>query len=616
MPPPASVLVARRALEAAAERRALEAAAERADGLLMVHDKRLLARANSMSAVPSSPTPASRQSSDASDSLSLEAEPSWSGLTKYKPDLPAISAMSSETTSSLKERSLQEQSSPPALLRVSSTENSMRKIKYRRSNTDSAVKQHSVSTEDVDARRLAVTVKIEEEAARNKEGEEDGYIALPKKKPATMRKASSSKSQLYSYKKRPWFIIDPRISRFIPVWDIITSAALLFTVCVTPYEVAFVPPVSHAGDTLFIINRVVDSIFFIDMGLQFVIMYQEGGGISGVHWVMEPRLIAQHYLYGWFTIDFLSLTPIAFDILPIVSDDFSDLSSLLLFRVVRVLRLIKLIRLLRAARLLKRWETRVSVNYGQLQLYSCLAGTLFAAHWFACFFSLATTFEDTKIGTWMHHFGYCWPSVNATLRAELGIRAADNYECVPDWDLYLACFYWAVMVITGTGGTDFYQAAFNSTEQLFITVLVISGAVLWTYVLAVFCEVIANSNPDLSEFRHTMDDLNRLLKLNQTTVPFPVRQKLREYFHQTKHIQVAAAGTRVIDQLSDELQGELVLLINQHWLKRIWFLKDVEVGCVVQVATSMNPLVFSYVTTPPPILAGGHVDEPARLRPF
>ena len=91
--------------------------------------------------------------------------------------------------------------------------------------------------------------------------------------------------------------------------------------------------------------------------------------------------------------------------------------------------------------------------------------------------------------------------------------------------------------------------------------------------LAVFCEVIANSNPELSEFRHTMDDLNRLLKLNATTVPLPVRQRLREYFHQTKHIQVASAGQRVIDQLSVELQGEVVLLINQHWLKRIWFLK-------------------------------------------
>jgi len=166
--------------------------------------------------------------------------------------------------------------------------------------------------------------------------------------------------------------------------------------------------------------------------------------------------------------------------------------------------------------------------------------------------------------------------------------------------MYLACFYWAVMVITGTGGTDFYREAFNSTEQLFITALVLLGAVLWTYVLAVFCEVVANSNPELSEFRHTMDDLNRLMNLNKGVIPLDVRQRVREYFHQTKHIQIASAGSRVIDQLSSELQGEIVLRINQHWLKKIWFLKDVEIGCLVQVAMSMFALVFAPGETPPP----------------
>eukprot|EP00966_Prymnesium_polylepis_P167567 3873716-Prymnesium_polylepis.1 len=73
------------------------------------------------------------------------------------------------------------------------------------------------------------------------------------------------------------------------------------------------------------------------------------------------------------------------------------------------------------------------------------------------------------------------------------------------------------------------------------------------------------------------------MNLNKGVIPLDVRQRVREYFHQTKHIQIASAGSRVIDQLSSELQGEIVLRINQHWLKKIWFLKDVEIGCLVQV---------------------------------
>ena len=60
------------------------------------------------------------------------------------------------------------------------------------------------------------------------------------------------------------------------------------------------------------------------VGPRHALTLQEGGGISGVHWVMEPKLIAWHYLRGWFPIDFLSLTPIAFDILPMCPPHFED----------------------------------------------------------------------------------------------------------------------------------------------------------------------------------------------------------------------------------------------------------------------------------------------------
>jgi hypothetical protein len=39
---------------------------------------------------------------------------------------------------------------------------------------------------------------------------------------------------------KPWYLIDPRRSTaLLPAWDVWTTAALLFTALVTPYEVAF-----------------------------------------------------------------------------------------------------------------------------------------------------------------------------------------------------------------------------------------------------------------------------------------------------------------------------------------------------------------------------------------
>ena len=36
------------------------------------------------------------------------------------------------------------------------------------------------------------------------------------------------------------------------------------------------------------------------------------------------------------------------------------------------------------------------------------------------------------------------------------------------------------MVITGTGGTDFYPSAKSPSETLIVTLLVVIGALLWT----------------------------------------------------------------------------------------------------------------------------------------
>ena len=118
--------------------------------------------------------------------------------------------------------------------------------------------------------------------------------------------------------RRSQFVVDPRKSEYIPIWDAITAFALIFTVStaglgsapryavsapsacardqltlrthtlsyarrvplnalqalVTPYEVAFLP---KAGLGLFAINRIVDLIFFMDLVLQFFLAVPTSG---------------------------------------------------------------------------------------------------------------------------------------------------------------------------------------------------------------------------------------------------------------------------------------------------------------------------------------------------
>ena len=70
-------------------------------------------------------------------------------------------------------------------------------------------------------------------------------------------------------------------------------------------------------DSLFIINRVVDAFFSIDMVLNFHIAYQESASLGG-GWVINQRFIVRTYVRGWFAIDLGSILP--FWVVPFVTD--------------------------------------------------------------------------------------------------------------------------------------------------------------------------------------------------------------------------------------------------------------------------------------------------------
>ena len=88
-------------------------------------------------------------------------------------------------------------------------------------------------------------------------------------------------------KYKPGCMIDPRTSRLMPRWDVWTSIALVFTALVTPYEVGFLPASRSPLDPLFLINRIVDLTFFIDLCLQFFLMYPLNEGREGARGIRK-----------------------------------------------------------------------------------------------------------------------------------------------------------------------------------------------------------------------------------------------------------------------------------------------------------------------------------------
>ena len=416
--------------------------------------------------------------------------------------------------------------------------------------------------------------------------------------------------------KRPCYLLHPE-ARGMAYWDVVTSAALLFTALVTPVEVGFLPLSKTAMDPLFCVNRLVDLVFIIDMGVSFFTMFRvekQQGLMMLAEWEYRLPMIALRYLKGWFAVDLLSILPLVFDIIPIVNnaEDHTDSSGSAssaprMLRIVRIMRLTKLARLVRSSRIVKRFQVRLPWPTHIVSMATLLFQVLVISHWIACGLSLQTTFGD-PLSSWWGTFGYCqFPS--ATVEGQI--------TCVDSSEKYLSALYWSLGIVL-----DFTSKPekgphepihlndlrdLTVSETVIFLMLKFCGAIIWTYVTASFVDVIANHDPDATISRQRLLALNRYCAFYK--LPPRTCKKLRAYYLERTRMRLALTRQSVAEGFSPKLQEEVAWVVNEKWLRNISFLNaplrplqptDMHQRMLVNVALAMEPMVFTPKETPPP----------------
>ena len=158
-------------------------------------------------------------------------------------------------------------------------------------------------------------------------------------------------------------------SFFRTTWDWLLIVLVVYNLVSIPLEICFLPLENVTIPVpLRVFNIIVDTIFLVDIVLNFRTAFFESAGLSPV---IEPKLIARHYLFGpskrgvgWFWPDAIAAIPF---------DWFLPSSSA---------SIAKLGRLFRLGRLIKKLDAFVSAK--ATRVFNVLLLLLLCTHFFGC----------------------------------------------------------------------------------------------------------------------------------------------------------------------------------------------------------------------------------------
>jgi len=363
---------------------------------------------------------------------------------------------------------------------------------------------------------------------------------------------------------------------------------MIYTAAVTPYYVAFMD-IDPSG-AVYWINKFVDVCFFKDLCMNFMLAYQNEAYVL----IKDPKTIFMNYLQGWFPIDLLSIIP--YDLLAQTSSIFTSLDSL---RLVRLVRLLKLARVLRSGRLIKRWETSITMKFSHLTIVNFIVLLVVTAHWLACLWFIVIDIENSQ-QNWL----YCYDHVehrascdapsavlNGTIingsMVVVPTPAPTNVESVYEsgnpLHRYIVALYWATMTLLTIGYGDVRPR--TDAERCVALVAMLIGASIYAYVVGGACQVISKMDWHSNVFYARLDDVNEYM--HENGVPDDLQLKVRQYFHFARQTDKDSAMRARLNELSHDMQGIVYTYVMEAILEKVPYMQGLTGTCVTDLTMVM-----------------------------
>lgn len=367
-------------------------------------------------------------------------------------------------------------------------------------------------------------------------------------------------------------------SRKAQAWDCAVALVLIYTVMMTPFQVAFLLTLPVA---IFILNRVVDSVLLVDMVVQLFMVYRTSSSSSrssGV-WVSNAWKIRLNYLKKWFILDVLGL---ASSLLEIMDYTVGELG--VAQRAKRLAQAIRFFRLFRLARVMERGKNATIHMAGRLpvqvgffggEFVSWTCSLLLVAHIAACTFGFIVTVEESDEG------GTNWLKVYEVLK-NLQIDRDNPMQ------MYLICLYWAFTVLLTIGFGD--ATPQTILEHVVCIFVMVTGGVTWALLMASACSLA--SAMDAERLNHGMKMETLIRMCCDHRLPKDLISRLIHFLVKSRRMEILAGQQELMSKMSPSLQSEVAVHITEKFLRRVDYFQHSEDGFTEVLASSLLLHVF------------------------
>ncbi|XP_077298443.1 potassium/sodium hyperpolarization-activated cyclic nucleotide-gated channel 2-like isoform X8 [Arctopsyche grandis] len=382
------------------------------------------------------------------------------------------------------------------------------------------------------------------------------------------------------------WVIHP-CSSFRFYWDLCMLLLLVANLIILPVAISFFN--DDLSTRWIAFNCLSDTIFLIDIVVNFRtgIMQQD----NSEQVILDPKLIAKHYLRTWFFLDLISSIPldyiflifnqvnkycrVFFNAAGFVMQDFSESFQILhagrALRILRLAKLLSLVRLLRLSRLVRyvsQWEEVYFLNMASvfMRIFNLICMMLLIGHWSGCLQFLVPMLQGFPSNSWV--------AINELQEAFW----LEQYS----WALFKAMSH---MLCIGYG-----RFPPQSLTDMWLTMLsMISGATCYALFLGHATNLIQSLDSSRRQYREKVKQVEEYMAYRK--LPREMRQRITEYFehrYQGKFFDEEL----ILGELSEKLREDVINYNCRSLVASVPFFANADSNFVSDVVTKLRYEVF------------------------